>query len=77
MKEEANQANAACPHFDADQMKGNHESVSERQSGTTLKEVGDVGTHIKGVVPPTPCLKSRSGNLELFGSLTLGNALSS
>ena len=27
MQEEANQANAACPHFDADQMKGNHESV--------------------------------------------------
>ena len=27
IKEEANQTNAACPNFDADQMKGNHESV--------------------------------------------------
>jgi hypothetical protein len=27
MKEEANQAKAACPDCDADQMKGNHEAV--------------------------------------------------
>src|SRR4029434_9510805 len=42
-----------------------------------MKEVGDVGTDIKRIVPDTPGLQGRSGNLELLGSLTLGETLSS
>jgi hypothetical protein len=36
-----------------------------------------VGTDIEGVVPYTPGLQSGSRHLELLGSLTLGEALSS
>jgi len=32
-------------------------------------------TDSEAVVPPTPGWKSRSGNLEFFGGLTLGEAL--
>jgi hypothetical protein len=42
-----------------------------------LKELGDVGTHIEGVVPDAPGLQGCSGNLEFFGGLTFGDALSS
>jgi hypothetical protein len=41
-----------------------------------LKELGDVGTTIEGVVPEAPGLQGGSGHLEFFGSLTLGDALS-
>jgi hypothetical protein len=34
-------------------------------------------TDIETVVPYTPCLQGCSGNLELFGRLTLGEPLSS
>jgi hypothetical protein len=36
-----------------------------------------VGTHIEAVVPDTPGLQSGSRHVELFGDLTLGEALSS
>jgi hypothetical protein len=55
--------------------ESNHESVEERQSGTALKEVGDVRTHIEGVVPEAPGLQGGSRHLELFRSVTLGDAL--
>ncbi len=42
-----------------------------------MKELGHLGTDIEGVVPYAPGLKSRSGNLEFFGGLTLGDALGS
>jgi len=56
-------------------MESNHESVEERESGTALKELSDVGTHIESVMPNAPGLQSRSGNLEFLGGLTLGAAL--
>src|SRR5215217_9177092 len=46
-------------------------------SGTALKEVGDVGTNIESVMPHSPGLQSRWGNLEFLGGLTLGAALGS
>jgi hypothetical protein len=42
-----------------------------------LKELGDVGTDIEGIMPYAPGLKSRSRHLELLSGLTLGEALSS
>src|SRR5499427_5352157 len=75
MQEETHQANAACPDFDTDKMASNHESVEERQSGTALKEVGDVRTNIEGVVPEAPGLQGSSRHLELFRGLPLGEAL--
>jgi hypothetical protein len=77
IQEETHQAHTACPDCDTDEMEGNHEAVEERQAGTALKEVGNVGTHIEGVMPHPPGLKSRAGNLELFGRLTLRDTLSS
>jgi hypothetical protein len=56
-------------------MESNHESVSERESGTALKELSDVGTNIESVMPHSPGLQSRSGNLEFLGGLPLGAAL--
>lgn len=41
-----------------------------------MKELGDMGTYIEGVVPYAPGLQGGSGNLKLFGCLTLGDALS-
>src|SRR5262252_3008893 len=75
MQEETHQANTACPDCDTDQMASHHESVEERQSGTAVKEVGDVRTTIEGVVPEAPGLQGGARHLELFGSLTLGDAL--
>ena len=77
MEEETHQANATCPDFDADQMAGNHESMYECQAGTALKELGDMVADIERIVPDTPGLQGSSGNLELLGSLTLGETLSS
>ena len=77
VEEETHQANAACPDFDADQMEGNHEAVYECQSGTALQERGDMVADIERIVPDTPGLQGSSGNLELLGSLTLGETLSS
>jgi hypothetical protein len=57
-------------------MASNHESVYECQAGTALKELGDMGAAIEGIVPDTPGLQGGSGHLELFGGLTLGEALS-
>jgi hypothetical protein len=36
-----------------------------------------MGTHIKGVMPDAPGLQRRSGNLEVLGGLTFGDALRS
>ena len=58
-------------------MEGHHEPVQEGESGTALKELGHMGTDIEAVVPYAPGLKGGSGNLELFGGLTLGDALGS
>jgi hypothetical protein len=77
IQEETHQAHAARPDCDADHMEGNHDAVSERQSGTALKELGDMGTYIKGVVPYTPGLQGRARHLELLGGLTFGDALGS
>jgi hypothetical protein len=49
--------------------------MCEGKSGTALKELGHLGTDIEGVVPPTPGLQGGSGNLKLFGGLTLGDPL--
>jgi hypothetical protein len=40
-----------------------------------LKELGDMGTNIEGVMPDTPGLQGGARNLELLGGLTLGDAL--
>ncbi len=77
VQEETNQANAACPDFDTHQMEGNHNAVQERQAGTALKELGDVGTDIQGVVPYAPGWQGGSRHLDLLGGLTLGDALGS
>ena len=75
VEEETHQAHAACPDFDAEQMEGKHQAVSECQSGTALQELGDMVADIERIVPDTPGLQGRSGNLELLGSLTLGETL--
>jgi hypothetical protein len=49
IQEKTNQANAAGSDFNADHMKSNHEPVSERQSRTPLKELGDVRADIQGI----------------------------
>ncbi len=51
--------------------------MQEGQPRTALKELGDVGTDIEAVVPYAPGLQGGSGNLELCGRLTLGDARSS
>ncbi len=53
-----------------------YEAVQERQSRAALKELGDVGTDIQGVVPEAPGLQGGSRDLELLGSLTFGETLS-
>jgi hypothetical protein len=42
-----------------------------------LKERGNMRTDIEGIVPDAPGLQGRSRHLELFGGLTLGEALGS
>lgn len=49
IQEKTNQANAAGSDFNADHMESNHEPVSERQSRTPLKELGDVRADIQGI----------------------------
>jgi hypothetical protein len=54
-----------------------HESVYECQSGTALKELGDMVAAIERLVPDTPGLQGSAGDLELLGRLTLRATLSS
>jgi hypothetical protein len=42
-----------------------------------LKELGDLGAYIEGVMPEAPGLQGGSGNLKLLSRLTLGHALGS
>jgi hypothetical protein len=56
VEQETNQANATRPDFDADEMDGNHYPMSESESGTFLKELGDLGAYIEGVMPEAPGL---------------------
>jgi hypothetical protein len=42
-----------------------------------LQALGHMGTDVEAVMPRPPGLKGRSGNLELCGGLTLGDALDS
>jgi len=50
-EEKTNQAKATRPDFDADEMAGHHDPVEESESGTFVKERGDMGTSIEGVMP--------------------------
>src|SRR4030095_2546849 len=77
METETHQANATGPNFDVEEMAGHHEAVEERQSGTALKEGGDMGADIERIVPDAPGLQGSSGNLELLSRLTLGETLNS
>ena len=58
-------------------MEAHHQPMHEGESRTALKKSGHMGTDVEAVMPPLPGLKGRSGNLELFGRLTLGDALGS
>ena len=49
--QEPNQAKATRPDFDADEVDGNHYPMEESESGTFLKELGDLGAYIEGVMP--------------------------
>ena len=77
LEEEAGQANAARPDFDANEVEGHHQPVDKRESGATLKELGHIGTDIKGVMPSPPGLQGGSGHLKLLSRLPLGHTLSS
>jgi hypothetical protein len=57
-------------------VEGQNEPMQEGESGTPLKKLGHMGTTIEGVMPCTPGLQGGSGNLKLFGGLTLRDALS-
>ena len=77
VEQETHQAHAACPHFDADEMAGNHEAMEERQARTPLKNVGDLGTDVAGIVPDAPGLTRASGHLECLSGVTLRDTLGS
>ncbi len=50
--------------------------MEESQSRATLKELSEMRTDIESLMPSAPSLKSGAWHLELFGGLTLGDALS-
>jgi hypothetical protein len=58
-------------------MEAHNQPMHEGKSRTALKELGHMGTDVESVMPRPPGLNGRSGNLELFGGLTLGDALGS
>jgi len=51
VEQETNQAHAAGPDFDADQMDAHHQPVYKGTSGAALKELCSMRTALEGVVP--------------------------
>jgi hypothetical protein len=49
--QETHQAHTTRPDCDADEMDGNHSPMSESESGTFWKALGDLGAYIEGVMP--------------------------
>jgi hypothetical protein len=51
IKQETDQANAASPDLDTDQMQGSHEPMEKCQAWTALKKLGHIRAAIEGLMP--------------------------
>jgi hypothetical protein len=74
VEQEADQADATGPHFDAHQVQGEREPMQEGEAPVTLKKLSHLRTDVEGVMPPAPGLQGGTGHLQLLGGLTLGDA---
>jgi hypothetical protein len=56
-------------------MESQHQTMEEGETRNTLKELDHLGTRIEPVLPGTPRLECRAGDLQPCGGLPLGQPL--